>query len=59
MTIYQHVKASLTGSDLKAMGLNPGPLYKKILDRLLDARLNGEVKTDADERDLAKKIAKL
>ena len=59
LTIYQHVKASLTGSDLKAMGLNPGPLYKKILDRLLDARLNGEVKTDADEQDLAKKIAKL
>ncbi|HEV8243275.1 MAG TPA: CBS domain-containing protein [Nitrospirales bacterium] len=59
LTTYQHMKASLTGSDLKAMGLQPGPLYKKILDRLLDARLNGEVKTEADERALAKKIAKL
>lgn len=59
LTTHQHVKVSLTGSDLKAMDLKPGPLYKKILDRLLDARLNGEVKTDADERDLVKKIAKL
>jgi len=59
LTRCQHVKPSLTGSDLKAMGLKPGPLYKKILDRLLDARLNGEVKTDADERDLVKKIATL
>ncbi|HEX9285418.1 MAG TPA: hypothetical protein VF879_07085 [Nitrospirales bacterium] len=59
LTKYQHVKPSLTGNALTAMGLQPGPLYKKILDRLLDARLNGEVKTEADERALAKKIAKL
>jgi tRNA nucleotidyltransferase (CCA-adding enzyme) len=59
LTRYQHVKPSLTGSDFKAMGLKPGPLYKKILDRLLDARLNGEVKTEADERGLATKFANL
>jgi len=41
------------------MGLKPGPLYRKILDRLLDARLNGEVKTDADEREMAKRMANL
>jgi tRNA nucleotidyltransferase (CCA-adding enzyme) len=41
------------------MGLKPGPIYKKILDRLLEARLNGEVKTKADERELAKKLAKV
>ena len=58
LTTYQHVKPSLTGEDLKKLGLKPGPLYRKILDRLLDARLNGEVKSEADERDLAKKIAK-
>ena len=59
LTIYQHVKPSLTGDDLKKMGLKPGPLYRKILDRLLDARLNGEVKSEADEREMANKLAKL
>jgi tRNA nucleotidyltransferase (CCA-adding enzyme) len=52
LTTYQHVKPILTGRDLKAMGLKPGPKFKQILDQLLDARLNGEVKTDAEERQL-------
>lgn len=50
LTSYQHVKPALTGADLKALGLKPGPGFKRILDRLLDARLNGEVKTEAEER---------
>jgi tRNA nucleotidyltransferase (CCA-adding enzyme) len=56
LTTYQHVKPILTGADLKAMGLKPGPLFKKILDQLLDARLNGEVKTELDERRLAEQM---
>lgn len=59
LTMYQHVKPSLTGTHLKALGLKPGPQFKKILDRLLDARLNGEVKSEADERELLKRIARL
>ncbi len=59
LTIYQHVKPALTGTDLKGMGLKPGPIYKKILDRLRDARLNGDVKHESEERDLAKRIAKI
>jgi tRNA nucleotidyltransferase (CCA-adding enzyme) len=59
VTTQQQVRPSLNGADLKAMGLQPGPIYKKILDRLLEARLNGEVKTKADERELAKKLAKV
>lgn len=57
LTTYQHVKPVLTGIHLKAMGLKPGPQFKKILDRLLDARLNGEVKTESDERELARRLA--
>ncbi|MGH7206332.1 MAG: CBS domain-containing protein, partial [Nitrospiraceae bacterium] len=56
LSIYQHVKPTLTGTDLKALGLKPGPIFRKILDRLLDARLNGEIQTGADERDLVKRI---
>ncbi len=57
LTTYRHVKPLLTGRDLQAMGLKPGPLYRKILDALLDARLNGEVNTEAEERELAKRLA--
>jgi len=59
VTTQRQVRPSLNGADLKAMGLKPGPIYKKILDRLHEARLNGEVKTKADERELAKKLAKV
>ena len=55
----QHVTPSLNGTDLKVLGLKPGPIYRKILDRLLEARLNGEVKTKADERKLVKKLAEV
>lgn len=56
LTTYQHVKPVLTGRDLKTMGLKPGPQFKEILDRLLDARLNGEIKTESEERDLVAKL---
>lgn len=56
LTTYQHVKPALSGTDLKAMGLKPGPPFKNILDRLLEARLNGEVKTEADERTFVTRV---
>jgi tRNA nucleotidyltransferase (CCA-adding enzyme) len=58
LTTYQQVKPSVTGADLKAMGLKPGPQFKKILDRVREARLNGEVHTDSDERALVHRIVK-
>ncbi len=57
-TTYRRVKPILRGNDLKAMGLEPGPLYNRILDRLLDARLDGTVETEADERRLVQRLAK-
>jgi poly(A) polymerase len=35
----------LTGNDLQAMGLKPGPLFSEILRRLEDAQLEGVVKS--------------
>jgi len=58
LTTYRHVKPSVDGAALKAMGLKPGPQFKRILDRLLEARLNGEVKTEQEERALARRLAK-
>ncbi len=43
LTTLSQVKPELTGADLKAMGFEPGPIFKQILDRLLAARLDGEV----------------
>ena len=58
LTSYQHVKPVLTGVELKAMGLKPGPQFKKILERLLDARLNGEVKSESEEQELVERLTK-
>ena len=48
-TRLRSVATVLKGNDLKEMGIQPGPVYRKILDSLLDARLNGQVKTREDE----------
>lgn len=39
----------LHGKDLVDMGFEPGPLFKDILEKLLEARLNGLVKNRDDE----------
>jgi len=33
----------LTGADLKDMGLTPGPIFRRILDGLEQARVAGEI----------------
>jgi len=58
MVTYRHVTPSLTGASLKSLGLKPGPQFKTILGRLLDARLDGDVKNEAGERELLKKLAR-
>jgi len=48
-TQLRHIKTSVKGKDLMKMGLEPGPVYKEILQAVLDAKLNGLVKTRSDE----------
>ena len=55
---YRKVAPILTGADLKALGLKPGPAYKKTLARLLEARLDGAVRSKADELKLAARLAR-
>ncbi len=43
------VRPELTGDDLKKLGFTPGPLYRKILNRLLAARLDQEVRDRQEE----------
>ncbi|MEK6576314.1 MAG: CBS domain-containing protein [Nitrospirota bacterium] len=54
LTNLQGIKTSTTGSDLKRIGLAPGPLFKEIMDKILDARLDGEVRSREEELSLAK-----
>jgi tRNA nucleotidyltransferase (CCA-adding enzyme) len=46
------VETALDGNDLRALGLKPGPRYADLLDRLLAARLDGQVSDEAEERAL-------
>jgi len=50
MTRLRTSKTALRGADLLQMGMEPGPQIKDCLTRLLDARLDGTVKTRAHER---------
>ena len=56
LTMYRDVKPTLTGKALQAYGLKPGPLYRTILERLTEARLNGEVHSEAEEQALVKEF---
>jgi len=48
----RYVKKALTGNDLQKMGIAPGPQMKEILQRLHEARLDGEVTSKQEERKL-------
>jgi tRNA nucleotidyltransferase (CCA-adding enzyme) len=49
LTSLRYVKLAITGDHLRKMGIAAGPIYREVLDALLDARLDGEVATKADE----------
>lgn len=49
LSAMSQVRPLLGGDDLRELGFLPGPLYGRILERLLEARLDGEVATRQDE----------
>jgi len=54
--IYNGMRILISGEDLHKMGMSPGPRYQKIFTKVLNAKLNGEVKTKDDELQLIKKL---
>jgi len=54
-THLKQLKPELRGRDLVALGYAPGPLIKEMLDRLLEARINGEVKSRKEEKELIRR----
>ncbi len=53
-TKLKHIRPQIRGRDLIEMGFRPGPIFGKILEKLLEARLNGLVKTKEDEIEFVK-----
>jgi tRNA nucleotidyltransferase (CCA-adding enzyme) len=49
ITRLRLVRPLIGGGELIQMGFEPGPVFREILTRLLDARLDGKVKTRSDE----------
>ena len=56
ITQWQHEKADITGDDLKALGLPPGPLYSHILRTALKAKLDGETQGREAQLGLVRKL---
>ncbi|MFH1645621.1 MAG: DHHA1 domain-containing protein [Candidatus Omnitrophota bacterium] len=55
---HHGVKLSITGKDLKSLGISPGPNYKKFLDYILSQKIDGKIKTRDDEMKLAVIVSK-
>ncbi len=56
LTQYKDVQAELTGKDLLAMGFKPGPHLKKLLSRILEAKMDGKLHDRADEERFVKEL---
>jgi len=55
VTDLRHVRLSVSGKDIMALGLPPSPVYGKILGSVMDAKLNGWATTRDQELELLKK----
>ena len=49
VTNLRDVTIAVTGKDLMARGLKPGPVYRVIMSAVMQARLNGRLETRTDE----------
>ncbi|MFA5090128.1 MAG: hypothetical protein WC510_03700 [Candidatus Omnitrophota bacterium] len=54
--IYNGMRLCISGKDIKAMGISPGPYYRKIFSAVLKAKLNGEVKDKEEEFAMIRKL---
>jgi tRNA nucleotidyltransferase (CCA-adding enzyme) len=56
LTTLRKVRIKITGEDLKGLGLLPGPQFKKVLNKIFEARLDGRVKNKKEEWIMAKRL---
>ncbi|ACI21719.1 MULTISPECIES: CBS domain-containing protein [Thermodesulfovibrio] len=56
LTKLKDIKPLITGEDLKKLGIQPGPVYRKILESILREKLQGRLLSKEEEIEFAKKI---
>lgn len=56
ITTLRLVTCTIGGDELKRMGLVPGPRFGQIMQRLRDARLDREISSPEEERELAVRL---
>jgi tRNA nucleotidyltransferase (CCA-adding enzyme) len=52
------VEPAVDGAYLKSLGLKPSPLFSRLLDAVRDARLDGEIQTEEEEKALIARLLK-
>jgi tRNA nucleotidyltransferase (CCA-adding enzyme) len=58
LNTYNGLRIHLGGDDLRDLGVEPGPHYQKLFKKVLDARLNGHVRTKEEELGLIRRLLK-
>lgn len=53
ITKWRHEKADINGHDLMRLGIEPGPLYGELLQKVLNAKLDGKAPTPKSQIALA------
>lgn len=48
-TKLRYIRTSITGDDLIKMGLEPGPVFRRIFEAVRDAKLNDQIRDREDE----------
>jgi tRNA nucleotidyltransferase (CCA-adding enzyme) len=55
-TGLRRTTVALKGEDLKRLGVAPGPIYREVLQSVLNAKLNGRVETYEEEMAFARTL---
>ena len=50
------IQLTITGNDLQSMGIKPGPVYKRIMDSVLKAKVLGTIYDRSSELEFAEKM---
>jgi tRNA nucleotidyltransferase (CCA-adding enzyme) len=56
LTKLRFIKPLINGEDLKKIGINPGPIYRKIFDRIMNEKLKGNLQSKKEEIEFAKNL---
>jgi tRNA nucleotidyltransferase (CCA-adding enzyme) len=57
-THQRNIRPYIKGRDLVKIGLKPGPVFTDILNQVLNAKLDGRLKTKREEIQFAEQVAK-